>query len=202
MLRKTAGDYIAASMDSIMESEDFKKIFRTNEKMIKSAWQDSVDADDMADAKGHTCDATCAEDCAYVKDSHDVKDSHNVKDSHDVKDSHHVKDSHDVKDSHHAKADSMKRSAALNAAVDVLLSVSEYCDQVGLEKTAGLSIYLADILVSEAKAKSSKKSSKTSKDSEKHSGKKMVSKKPMTTSKKKPVKSSEPKPKKKVVKSS
>ena len=176
-MKQDFSNEIAAQMKLNLESPEHLSIFAGKEK---------CSACDCAPCE---CDSHSAKDS---KDSEKSTDSHSVKDS---KDSEKSTDSHSADDAHNHFGtgapkfdDSSKYSdsseaddeavLAFDQAIGSLLSASAALDAAGLEKSASLSLHLANFVVeAKKKAKKKKKSDSKKSDSKKSDSKKSDSKK-------------------------
>jgi hypothetical protein len=162
MNNKSVSDFVAATMNAVLESDEHKSLFgnfnkRAQLEGFKVTRHKDLDPNTKCDGiiQGGQCTT-----CGWVRDKNKAEDS-----STDGSSS--SSDSNDVKD-----GSSDKISSAFDIAIDGLLTASAALDSVGFEKSASLSLRIASF-VAEAKKKEKEKKSgkKDEKSSEKSSGK-------------------------------
>lgn len=188
MRNQNISDFVAATMDAVLKSQEHRSLFATqyksaedvNDAKHKEDDKDSCMADDNdAKEKCHTCHkpmSKCECDSSKASDQNDAK---HKKDSKDSKDSSSA-DDNDVdsttanpypKQYDASSADDSseeKVSSAYDVAIDSFLTASAALDSVGLGRGSAISLKLASLVIN---AKKKEKESKKSKDSGKSSAK-------------------------------
>lgn len=180
MKNNSISDFVAASMDAALKSQEYKTLFGTQYKYA----EDTNDAADKC-AKCHKdkdscmCDSAMADD-QDAKKKKDDKDSSSASDSNDAKkkedkdsSSADDQDAKKKKDDESSADDEDKISSAFDVAIDSLLTASAALDSVGLGRGSAISLKLASLTVEAKKdSKKMKDSKKSSKDSKKSDSKK------------------------------
>lgn len=175
MKNNSVSDFVAASMDAVLKSDQHKALFGTQYKFASSDQMcaehgkaDSCDANapikidpdfGATPTKGPkttgeygNADDMFADDENDAKDS-DKKDSEKDEEDEDKKSD---KDSASADDDDNDASDPEEMSSsAFDLAIDSLLTASAALDSVGMEKSSSLSLKLASLVV-EAKKKDSK----------------------------------------------
>lgn len=175
MKNNSVSDFVAASMDAVLKSDQHKALFGTQYKFASSdkmcaehGKMDSCDAnapikiDPDFGAKPVAGPKTSGEygnaDDMFADDENDAKDSDkkdsDKKDSEEEKGSESDSSSADDDDNDASDPEEMS-SSAFDLAIDSLLTASAALDSVGMEKSSSLSLKLASLVV-EAKKKDSK----------------------------------------------
>lgn len=177
MKNKSVSEFVAATMDAVLKSESHRTLF---EGQYKTASADKMCAKHgkMDDCDSHSVsDSNSADDNDAKKkkeeSSSSSSDSHSAddNDAKKKKEESSSSDSHSASDGSSDEADSSyaddMESSAFDVAIDSLLTASAALDNVGMEKSAALSLKLASIVVeAKKKEKDSKKSKKDSKKSD------------------------------------
>jgi hypothetical protein len=171
MTNKNISDFVAASMNAVLNSEQHKSLFNTQYKFAsdendarakkdmckechkaqkeckcKSDSHSAWDSDDQLHVKDSHC-AMCGQDedncyCWSADDSAMSSDSSSGHHSHmSSSDSSHAHDSAMSSDSH------MSTSAALDVAIKGLLTASAALDAVGIDDGSAVSLKLASLIV-------------------------------------------------------
>ena len=168
MYNKSVSDFVAATMNAVLNSAEHKSLFNKY----------ATDLSDASDSK--SSDESCCGD-SLMADDQEVNDADD-QDDQDADDSCESCDSCDADDC--SSSEEGKTSEAFNVAIDSLLTASAALDSVGMDKSASFSLKLASLVV-EAKAKAKKEDKKKSdkKKSDKKDSKK-DSKKPSSSSSK------------------
>lgn len=150
MNNKNVSDFVAATMNAVLNSSEHKSLFDSTYKT----------ASDQNNAK-EKC-----EKCSMSKDSCScgdvLKADDNEVSSSDSSSDSSCADDEDVKDSS-CSADDTMESAAFDVAIDSLLTASAALDSLGMEKSATVSLKLASLIVEAKKVDKKEKDSKKSK---------------------------------------
>lgn len=147
-MKQDLSNSIAAEMNQIMSSNENKEMFSTSSMLEKLAFRKVSEQDQVSEVEAElesslTKTASCCE-CGEHKE-------------------------HKCECVCHKDTEKEDKKASYNparAAFNALLKVSEDLESAGFERLAAASIMLADKLITEAKAKSSKKSDKKEKSKE------------------------------------
>jgi hypothetical protein len=197
MTNKSVSDFVAATMNAVLNSEEHKSLFGSN--YVKTAQSVTRHSDKDPGSK---CDGVLARgECLKCHKTFDMSnaDDNAAKDgSSEENDSCMADDDADDNDaadgsSDECAADDEKVSSAFDIAIDGLLTASAALDSVGLEKTSTLSLKIASFVVEAKKKEKAKKDEKKSgKSSSNSKGKKPnpFAKKPAKKDEKKSGKSS------------
>lgn len=157
-MKQDFSNMIAAEMDKALNSEENQKLFSSSSMLEKLAFKKVSEQDQVTDIEKEldaSLTKTAAGKCKHCECAESKKG--------------------DCKCDCHEDSSS-KSSKASNPVLDAfnaLLKISDDLDTAGFDKLAAASLLLADKLVSEAKAKSSKKSDKKSDKKEDKKSKKM-----------------------------
>lgn len=133
MKKNSLSNYIANTMDTILNSDEHKSLFNKNYKKAS----DENMAKKCVDCEKETC---CCGD-GMMTDDNDARKAKKVEKS--------VEEVKEEKD--------MKKANAFNTAIDSLLVASAALDEIGLEKSSALSLKLASMIVEAKKKKDDKK---------------------------------------------
>ncbi len=155
-MNKSISDFVAASMDAVLKSEEHKSLFK-NYKTASDNSADYSSVKDMNDAKKHKkkCE-DCEEDIdnCYC-DSMNVEDLHSGwDDESQAWDENNGMTSNDMllNDEMLAHNGTMHSTAALDVAIDSLLTASAALDSVGMDSGSTVSLKLASMVVEAKKA--------------------------------------------------
>lgn len=155
MKNKSISDFVAASMDSVLNSDQHKALFKSQYKFASSSSSSDVHHADMCEK----CSAS-KESCKCGKSDSslawDSDDKHMAKDkacdkcgAMDQDECYCYADDH--MDSHSAKSNALSASsnktAALDIAIDSLLTASAALDAVGIDDASTVSLKLASLIV-------------------------------------------------------
>ena len=175
MKNQSISDFVASTMDSVLNSKEHKSLFANQYKMASKECGCSGE-----------CDCSMADDLSFSDDENDARKK--------KKESKECGCTEDCDCSSADDVSNMKSSAAFDVAIDSLLTASAALDSVGLDRGSALTLKIASLVVEakkeDKKKKDKKKSSTDSKsDKNKKSTKKKQSSKPASTlSKSSPVK--------------
>lgn len=186
MKNNSVSDFVAASMDAVLKSDQHKALFATQYKFAsgkcgKCGSENCACGDsNMAESKpikidpefgatpvkGPSVDSGAADDL-LASDENDAKDKkkdkEDKKEEEEDKEDKEDKDDKDEKDKNDAFDSEEMSSSAFDLAIDSLLTASAALDSVGMEKSSTLSLKLASLVV-EAKKKDQDKKDKGSAD--------------------------------------
>jgi hypothetical protein len=158
MKNQSVSDFVAATMDAVLNSKEHKSLFDVQYKYA----QDMNAAKDSCKkcGSGHSDKDSCmADDNDARKSKKDDEDESSAWDDNDARKK---KDDEDDKKDDSDASDSLEPSVAFDVAIDSLLTASAALDQVGLERGSALVLKIASLTV-EAKKKD-KKDSQSAKD--------------------------------------
>ena len=189
MKNQSVSDFVAATMDAVLNSKEHKSLFDVQYKYA----QDMNDAkkgkcsDCDKDKESCSCDSSMADDNDARKAKKDDEDSSMAWDDNDARkkkdedsDSSDADDNDAKKkkdsDSDSSSADDLESSAAFDVAIDSLLTASAALDSVGRGRGSAFCLKLASLVV-EAKKKDKKEKDSKKKDSQSAKDKKSDSKK-------------------------
>lgn len=148
-------DFVAATMDAVLKSEDHQSLFKTNYKFAS----DENDAKTKAKKKEVCPECDQDQDKCYCGDSSMAKD-HKAKMHKDK-----------MHKAEKAEKEELKSTAGFDIAIDSLLTASAALDSVGMENSATFSLKLASLVVEAKKAKKKEDAKKPAKDSKESSKK-------------------------------
>lgn len=159
MKNKSISDFVAASMDSVLNSDQHKALFKSQYKFASSSSSSSSSSDVHHADMCEKCSAS-KESCKCGKSDSslawDSDDKHMAKDkacdkcgAMDQDECYCYADDH--MDSHSAKSNALSASsnktAALDIAIDSLLTASAALDAVGIDDASTVSLKLASLIV-------------------------------------------------------
>ena len=159
MKNQSVSDFVAATMDAVLNSKEHKSLFATQYKKAsesmceKHSKMDSCDADDENDARRKAKKDADEEDKASAWDDNDAR----RKAKRDAEEDTASADDDTEEDTEEdtASANDLEASAAFDVAIDSLLTASAALDSVGLGRGSALTLKIASLVV-EAKKKDSK----------------------------------------------
>lgn len=162
MNNKSVSDFVAATMNAVLESDDHKSLFGSTYKTASETLPGGLVKDPCPKCGQQKVAGSCLKcDGAKADDNaaKDMEDESCADDSDDENSADDSDDESDADDSDECSADDEKVSSALDIAIDGLLTASAALDSVGFEKSSTLSLKIASFVV-EAKKKEKEKKSK------------------------------------------
>ncbi len=189
MSNKSVSDFVAASMDAVLKSEEHKSLFGTQYKFAQANTLPPLVGPETGPSVGpHEPTGYKApvpekpkgyyrQDGTFVPGPVQEGDKLLASDDNDAKDSSGSSDSSDSSSSSDSCSadDDLETSAAFDVAIDSLLTASAALDSVGMSKSSAFSLKLASLVVEAKKAE--KKDSKESKADKAKRFKEMLAKK-------------------------
>ena len=144
-------DALASDMNQALQSEEFEALFKKASPLTKKA--------------NKTCEKCGREECVCkdenkADDQNDAKDKDLEDETADANDASDVNDAEVAKNKGYSPKDDTSEGSAderkLASLISDLVKVSDSLDQIGLEKTASLSLSLVNAIIVEAKKKKSR----------------------------------------------
>jgi hypothetical protein len=169
MTNKSVSDFVAATMNAVLESDEHKSLFGST---YKTASFNKKAEDDTICKCGYVYDGSASDHCPKCSAPNPNKskaDDNSAKDGSSENDSC-MED--DADDNSAKDGSSDMSSTALDIAIDGLLTASAALDSVGFSKTSALSLRIASLVVEAKKKEKAKKDEKKSGKKDEKSSKK------------------------------
>jgi hypothetical protein len=172
MRNSSISDFVAATMDAVLRSEEHQSLFGAQYKVADQLSPAPITgggtvgnpfvmpADKISAKPAKADDSSYADDNDAKKKKEESSDSSDSSSADDNDAKKKKEESSDSSDSSSADDEDMKSSTAFDVAIDSLLTASAALDNVGMEKSASLSLKLASLVVEAKKKKNSDKKEK------------------------------------------